>query len=135
MQKRVSGIGGERKKMNQSVLRPFFWSIILLLGFSACAGQDTAVMPVTHGADAQREAEPGNGEPLPPAPADIPQEDAPPAGTPDVAVFPQLGPSREVSSVAYSPDGKWIVSGGSGTVKVWDVESGREIRNLVGHSG
>jgi WD40 repeat protein len=41
---------------------------------------------------------------------------------------------HKVSSVALSPDGKWLVSGGGDkTIRMWDVESGKEIRRYVGH--
>ena len=41
-----------------------------------------------------------------------------------------------VQSVAFSPDGTRIVSGGSdGTVRLWDVERGSEIAALQGHEG
>jgi dipeptidyl aminopeptidase/acylaminoacyl peptidase len=37
----------------------------------------------------------------------------------------------EVTSVAYSPDGRKLVSGaGDGTIKIWDAESGYELRTL-----
>jgi WD40 repeat protein len=40
-----------------------------------------------------------------------------------------------VSSVALSPDGRRIVSGGSDrTLKLWDAQTGKEIRILKGHS-
>ena len=40
-----------------------------------------------------------------------------------------------ISSVAISPDSKRIVSGSWDTmIRVWDLESGRELRTLVGHS-
>jgi WD40 repeat protein len=50
-----------------------------------------------------------------------------------------------VNSVAFSPDGRRIVSGAGAiqgmsgkntvaTVKIWDVETGRELRTLSGHS-
>jgi len=52
----------------------------------------------------------------------------------DVAVFPQLG-HIGVNSVVFNPDGKTIVSGAfDGTVKLWDVNTGREIRTFRGHS-
>jgi dipeptidyl aminopeptidase/acylaminoacyl peptidase len=40
-----------------------------------------------------------------------------------------------VSSVAFSPDGQRLASGGASTVKVWDAGSGREILSLKGHTG
>ena len=51
----------------------------------------------------------------------------------DVAVFPQLGHSNIVISVAFSPDGKQALSGsGDNTVKLWDTATGREIRTFSG---
>ena len=55
------------------------------------------------------------------------------AGTvePEVAVFPQLGHSDYVNSVAFSPDGKYALSGSrDNTLKLWDVATGREIRTF-----
>ena len=44
------------------------------------------------------------------------------------------GHSKYVRSVAYSPDGKHIVSGsGDRTVKVWDSQTGKEVRVLLCH--
>jgi hypothetical protein len=41
-----------------------------------------------------------------------------------------------VSSVAFSPDGQRIVTGGAGrTAKVWEAASGRELLTLAGHTG
>jgi WD40 repeat protein len=43
----------------------------------------------------------------------------------DEAVFPQLGHSIAVTSVAFSPDGKQILSGSKdNTVKLWDTAIG-----------
>ena len=42
------------------------------------------------------------------------------------------GHSRDVLSVAYSPDGKHIVSGSfDNTVKVWDSQTGTEVSHCV----
>ena len=55
-------------------------------------------------------------------------------------IFGQLsvlkGHGSYVNSIAYSPDGKKIVSGSSDkTVRVWDAESGMEIiPSLEGHT-
>jgi WD40 repeat protein len=39
-----------------------------------------------------------------------------------------------VTSLAFSPDGLWLVSGSwDKTIKIWEVETGREVQTLVGH--
>jgi WD40 repeat protein len=44
------------------------------------------------------------------------------------------GHSDFVESVAYSPDGKHIVSGSyDNTVKVWDAQTGQEVSVLLCH--
>ncbi|MEO5357749.1 MAG: AAA family ATPase [Nitrospirae bacterium YQR-1] len=58
------------------------------------------------------------------------------SGKPHVAeIFLQLGHSNWVTSVSFSPDGKFIVSGSlDSTVKLWDAATGSLIRTISGHS-
>jgi len=52
----------------------------------------------------------------------------------NVAVFPQLGHSSGITSVAFSPDEKLIISSSEdNTLKLWDAATGREIRTFTGH--
>ncbi|KAJ3124366.1 hypothetical protein HK098_001190 [Nowakowskiella sp. JEL0407] len=45
------------------------------------------------------------------------------------------GHTREIRSMAISSDGKYIVSGScDDTVKIWDFETGEELKTLVGHT-
>jgi len=52
----------------------------------------------------------------------------------EVVVFPQMGHTKMVYSVAISKDGKQVLSGSDDlTMKLWDVTSGRELRTFSGH--
>ena len=46
-----------------------------------------------------------------------------------------IGHSNWVNSVAISSDNKLIISGSEDkSIKIWDIESGKEIKKLNGHS-
>ena len=46
------------------------------------------------------------------------------------------GGNPPVTAVAYSNDGKFLVSGGAeGVVRIWDVTTNAEVRSLRGHTG
>lgn len=48
-------------------------------------------------------------------------------------IFVQMGHTHNVTSVAFSPDGKYALSGSiDKTMKLWDVVTGREIRTFSG---
>ena len=48
----------------------------------------------------------------------------------------QTGHAGKIYSLAYSPDGKYLVSASSdGTMKVWELATGKIVRSLEGHSG
>jgi WD40 repeat protein len=44
----------------------------------------------------------------------------------------RLRHSDTIVAITFSPDGKWLASGGDHTVRVWEVSSGKEIRQWRG---
>jgi WD40 repeat protein/uncharacterized caspase-like protein len=65
-------------------------------------------------------------------------EDHPPALNLEAAMprlIVQLGHSKGISSVAFSPDGKQVLTGSSDeTARIWDAATGNEIRKFAGHT-
>src|SRR5438552_1498321 len=60
----------------------------------------------------------------------------PPARDPKSAVDVLVGHvgKGNVTTIAFAPDGKTLASGGwDETVRLWDVETGKELRRLEGH--
>ncbi len=48
----------------------------------------------------------------------------------------QTGHSKSVEAVVISPNNQWVASGSfDNTIKIWDIETGRELRALNGHTG
>ena len=46
-----------------------------------------------------------------------------------------LGKTNSVSSVASSPDGRLVAIGSADKVQLWDLTSGKKLRDLTGHQG
>jgi WD40 repeat protein len=60
---------------------------------------------------------------------------APPGGGPPRGTV-ALCHGGFVSAVLFTPDGKELISGsGDGLIRVWDAETGKELRRLGGHKG
>lgn len=54
----------------------------------------------------------------------------------EVEVFAPSGHVAEVTAVAVSPDGRYVLSGSNDkTLKLWEISSGKEISTFTGHSG
>jgi len=45
-----------------------------------------------------------------------------------------IGHQRQVTGVAWSPDGKRLLTGGDDTARVWDAETGKELLSLAAHN-
>jgi len=60
----------------------------------------------------------------------------PAAQAPRPRLVAQLGHSDWVLAMAFSPDGKYLLTAGEDyTARLWDVATGLEIHRLVGHTG
>jgi len=47
----------------------------------------------------------------------------------------QTGHTKSINAVAFSPDNRWLASGGSDDViKIWDLSTGNVLRTLYGHT-
>ncbi len=73
----------------------------------------------------------GNGIPLSAHSEDISQG---PIARPEIVL--QTGHRNLVKAVAVSPDGLWAATGSlDTTIRIWDTESGRELRSMTGQAG
>jgi len=49
-------------------------------------------------------------------------------------LVPQLGHSGAVASMAFSPDGRYILTASGMTAQLWETASRRQLRQFVGHT-
>jgi len=46
------------------------------------------------------------------------------------------GHKSEVTRVSFTPDGRWLTSGGSdGSLKIWDLTAGKLLKDFSDHYG
>src|SRR5439155_11426186 len=57
---------------------------------------------------------------------------APDSAPPQLVI--QTGHSSRINCAVFGPDHRWLASGGAdNTIRLWDVDSGHELRALIGH--
>lgn len=68
-----------------------------------------------------------------PTPTPSPVNPAAPSDKPELIL--QTGHTRSANAVAFSPDNRWLASGGKDNViKIWDLANGNVLRTLYGHT-
>jgi WD40 repeat protein len=75
----------------------------------------------------------GIGVPSAPTPSPTPTTSGNAGGRPELIL--QTGHTRSINAVAFSPDNRWLASGGKDNViKIWDLATGNILRTLYGHT-
>ena len=110
---------------NASVsLRRQISSVILLLSMLSAPVRNLAQTKETD----KRGLGTSSGSPQTTAPANSALGDRP-------ELILQTGHTKSVNAVAFSPDNRWLASGGKDNViKIWDLTNGNVLRTLYGHS-
>ncbi len=113
-----------RKTSYHSELRQL--SALVLLVSLMCA-------PVSAIAQTKEQEKRGVAIPSAPKPSATPVTSGNPGARPELIL--QTGHTRSVNTVAFSPDNRWLASGGKDNViKIWDLTKGNILRTLYGHT-
>jgi WD40 repeat protein len=106
-------------------LRRQISSLILLLSV-ICA-------PVQGNAQSKEQEKRGLGIQPTPTPTNTLVSPANPGDKPELIL--QTGHTKSANAVAFSPDNRWLASGGKDNViKIWDLANGNVLRTLYGHT-
>ena len=113
-----------RKTSYHSELRQLS-GLVLLVSFM-CAQVSTI-------AQTKEQEKRGVAIPSAPKPSATPVTSGSPGARPELIL--QTGHTRSVNTVAFSPDNRWLASGGKDNViKIWDLAKGNILRTLYGHT-
>src|SRR6266705_1602530 len=100
-------------------------SLILLLALTYA--------PHHSSAQVQEQEKRGIGIRPDPRQAVTPASPAAPGNKPELIL--QTGHTRSANAVAFSPDNRWLASGGKDNIiKIWDLATGNVLRTLYGHT-
>jgi WD40 repeat protein len=101
-------------------------SAVILLMSVICA-------PVSGSAQSKEPEKRGIGVPSAPKPPPASTTPASPGDRPELIL--QTGHTRSVNAVGFSPDNRWLASGGKDNlIKIWDLATGNVLRTLYGHT-
>jgi len=85
---------------------------------------------------AQTKEQEKRGLGIQPGPTPTSQAVTPAAAGDKPELILQTGHTRSANAVAFSPDNRWLASGGKDNlIKIWDLSTGNVLRTLYGHSG
>jgi WD40 repeat protein len=129
----ISNHSAERPVLLRSLLsqrlRRQISSVLLLLSV-ICAPAGSFAQSTTQSTDQEKR---GLGVGPTPSPSPASRTTNAPGDKPELIL--QSGHTKSVNAVAFSPDNRWLASGGKDNViKIWDLANGNVLRTLYGHT-
>jgi WD40 repeat protein len=110
-------------------LRRQISSVILLLSVICAPVRGIAQSPT------QSKEQEKRGLGIQPGPTPTPASVTPAAAGNKPELILQTGHTRSANAVVFSPDNRWLASGGKdNVVKIWDLANGNVLRTLYGHT-